>query len=52
MRWTEEGPEYEADPRHRQKIMKIAGFSDASKRAVSAALKIREPEEGDQEPET
>jgi len=49
VRWTEEGIEYEADPRHREEIISYFGFEEGSRAlAVNGDKDIKE-EEGDEE---
>ena len=39
LRWTQEGLEYEGDPKHRQELIKKSGLTEESKAAVSATVK-------------
>jgi len=47
LRWTHEGLEYEADPRHRREIMKATGLQRGSKAVAGAAIMSKEAEDGD-----
>ena len=42
LRLTEEGMEYEADGKHREKLMKLFGFLEGSQGAVTNGEKSRE----------
>jgi hypothetical protein len=46
--WTEEGIEYEADPKHRTKILEYFGFNDKTKPARTNGDKDDKVEKGDE----
>ena len=48
LRWTEDGLEYEADPRHRLEVMKMTGLKDDSNAARGAAIKSKEVTKDDE----
>ena len=49
VRWTEDGVEFEADPRHRKALMDHFGFEEGVKGAAVNGDKERKEEEGDED---
>ena len=51
VRWTADGVEFEADPRHRKVLMKHFGFEEGVKGATANGDKERKEEEEEEEEE-
>ena len=51
IRWTTEGVEFEADPRHRRVLLEHFGFDDSSSAAANNGDKSRREDDGEEEEE-
>ena len=49
IRWTDEGIEYEADPKHRKELMAKAGLTEESKAAIGPVLAEKEEDKESKE---